>query len=246
VFLHRSLNNRGAFHNKKKQKKQRPRRVSKGAPKRRPKNGGKKQGVNNTLLHAARMVADPCNASLDSMVLGTDGYTMKRYTRILTLGTDMTSGYLAYAPEFACQALTLGPDAANIPHNHYLSTLFFAGSSAAARPAATGSYAGMFYQGSFADITGISATQGGNLIAPGEAVFANQSVSEARCVGACITVQYTGRADSRKGQIRIIDNIPVTSFVGPGDTAGAIPYREAPSIAEVLGASPPNSNNSFV
>lgn len=180
------------------------------------KKSKRKQSRNNR-DPIARLLADPCHAPLVPIYGGQNGY-LARNSQPATLsnftGTSLagTSGYCVWFPQYFCAA----PNAtASTPVNFYIFT-----QNASATPTLNGSlwYSTAGAGTAYAANTAVS-------IPDAASQFMQTGIAEdARCLSACLTLQYTGTTANASGLFFPLTNVPLDLvFNGGSSGTGTMP-----------------------
>lgn len=158
----------------------------------------------------ARMVADPCNGPmLEGFYSSAEGMLNKLKT---TYGSAQTvsNGYILWDPSFTSSVDDPGS----------FNCLFVASTNSSDHPSNNG-----------ANPLGSSLTD--LKLEVGAGPFCQSAtVSDARCVGACLRATYTGRMDASSGIIAVIDNIPAEAVLNGSTTVSVDELIALSSVVE--------------
>lgn len=154
-----------------------------------------------------KMIADPCNAPLESIYSSQMGgghvfRVRSRFSLRSTVGDR--SGFLAWYPSYHCGGAdgTQDIDLSGVPTKSGGANLF-SYSHSAFGSAPTNTVANPF--GSSSSISGVA----GRAIAdPAFELVDSSSVSEARTLAACMTLKYIGTTSDRQGEVFVVNSLP--------------------------------------
>jgi hypothetical protein len=180
------------YENRQRRMSKRRQRPNKPKPRRRRN----QRNMGSPLQAYAAMVADPCNGPMLEGFYSTSEGMLNKLKTVYSNSETATQGYILWDPNY-----TTNFDSSPTSTNCIIQW-----------PADTVTNPDNLTTSRFA--TG-DVTQTGVSLNVGAAGFtASDTVSDARCVGACLRVSYTGRMDAASGLIAIIDNIPAEALLG--------------------------------
>jgi hypothetical protein len=145
----------------------------------------------------AHMLSDPCDSQLIPGLYSTsEGMLNKLKSTESFPSASLTSGYVLWDPSFTSRHDTAAPVNFN--------AVFWQNSSSATNPLNT-----------TASPFGLSSNNSGAQLRVGAGPFCQSTtVSDARCVGACLRLLYTGRMDASSGIVGYISNLPAGAVLG--------------------------------
>jgi len=151
------------------------------------------------------MVADPCNATLVPGLFGTSEGLMGRFRRNFQLQTDETlnCGYILWCPDYTNEGVldvTAGDNSGNL----------FVWQSASASKQPT-SLPGDEPYGT--DALSPNMTTAHSLADPVYYAMNSPTITDARCLGACIQMTYFGPMAQASGEIGFIDNLSLSTLI---------------------------------
>lgn len=157
--------------------------------------------ASNEILSLARLLADPCEASLVAPQYGaSDGGYLSKFSTYHSVeaSSTRTSGYLIWYPDYS----------GNVTSPTGNGSLFLFGTDDAGnRPLNTIALPlGM----------DLSTTTGTFLVDPARVFEAGDMVQDARTIAGCLKMMYTGRNDALAGRIGFLENVPRDALLNGG------------------------------
>lgn len=155
----------------------------------------KNKGRQNRMHSYAKMVADPCDATLTPGLFSTDeGWLAGRKTRFGS-GSANTSGYLLWCPKYVSNKGASKSAA-----------LFFTTVNSSTQPLNTAA-------DPFGGAGGTGDPEGYTVECGASSFVLSDIVADYRTVGACMRATYTGAMQSAAGLVGYLENIPTHSLV---------------------------------
>lgn len=190
-------------------------------PRARRNRGPAKKPRTNTGSPYAAMIADPCNATLLPGIYGDQEGLLARVKTTISNRTPATTtcGYLLWSPDYFCNAagegVTTELQVANVfgwassdptlqPHNDNIFNHGYGQQLDVFGPGTGNATAGSFHD-------------------PGGPLLSSDIVMDARSIGACMKLTYTGSALYAGGQWAKITSLPLTSVLNGVPTVGRTP-----------------------
>jgi hypothetical protein len=185
--------NRKDFKNKMAKKNNKQRKSNKQT--RRGRRTTRKQGPSIIQAYAS-MVADPCNGPMLEGFYSSSEGMLNKLKSVYSNSSTANQGYVLWDANYTSEG-GASPSTIN--------AIIQYPASAATNP--TNTTASRFG-------TGDAGQTGATILAGAAAFAASDTVADARCVGACLRVSYTGRMDAASGLIAVIDNLPAEALLG--------------------------------
>jgi hypothetical protein len=152
------------------------------------------------------MVADPCNAQLESGLFGDEEGMLARFKTSESTDSkvDSTSGFVLWCPEFCCHESSVNgfgfvtSDANQGPNND------------GANPA----FSGAAWTGNVTP----ALNPGFALRDPVAQFMSNDLAQDSRCLSACLQMTYSGAMQDSRGQFCRISNFPLEAILSGNDS----------------------------
>lgn len=171
------------------------------------------------------MLADPCTSTLIPGIFGDSEGLLARVKTTFTNEAPATAtcGYILWSPDYASPGINTGVGTA-------CNVLGWSAVSPATRPVNT-TLSPLGIVSTPFDATGGYTTSGG-LADPASALMSSDIVADARTIGACISLTYTGTAINSGGQYCVLGNIP--SAVLLEEDSNNVPAASSASVDELF------------
>jgi len=141
----------------------------------------------------ARMLNDPCSASVEPGIFGTvEGYTAKFNSSYLAGTAGSTAGYILWSPNYTPKAPVLGGVV------NMVGALTATSATTYVNTVAAPSYTGALF-----GATGVFSAAD-----PASGFVSGTTCDDARTLAACMSMMYTGKLLDVQGEIAFIENYP--------------------------------------
>jgi len=167
------------------------------------------------------MIEDPCNANLIPGIFGDQEGLLAQVKSTLSFNATSTSGYVLWIPSYHC-APDINTDTEGVEFGGVRGNLFvFTHNNTALNPS-NDSGSVPFGEGDYNKL-GQQMETAATYADPASPLLQSDIVQDARTIGACCKLTYSGQMFRSSGQVCFLNDLPLSSILGGSKSVAGSP-----------------------